>query len=582
MGLGRLPLLEPDEGRNAEVAREMLATGDWVTPHFNTLTYLDKPALFFWLVAASFRIGGISEWAARFPSALMALATICLTWSLARRMMGLSTGLRSGIILATSPLTLALARLATFDMTLTFLLTLAMATYWIGEARGVRSAGLDGLMFAAIGAATLTKGPVGFLLPLLSILAYQAMRGRLRELGRLNWGLGVLVFFAVVSPWFIAVSVRNPDFPRYALWHESLQRFATGRARRAGSLVYYVPVYLAGFFPWSFFLLWAGWTRLKRWREVRQDSHKPVTFLLAWAGVVFVLFSVSKSKLPVYFLPAVVPLSILMAQIWADLGSPGLSRPPDWLTAGFASMLGLGLLAALAPRLLLLGTLQARLVSKLHPSVAALMRPSLLYSGLIMVALAVVGRNLSRRLRGGVLSATTFALLALTVPLLAVRWVLPIRNYAAAASSRRLAETILASSERDMLLYGYFYFRTSLPFYLRRPVGLVTTDASELTSNYIPLHVDKLLFRAGVTAPVISERQQEPQPGPMEPSSRIRHLLIDPNELTALSSSKPMLVMTRNTLVGQLPIVVGRVEPLWMDSEYSVWKALGSRPETRK
>ena len=109
--LGSLALVEPDEGRNAEVAREMLASGDWLTPHFDTLPYLDKPALLFWLVAGSFRVWGLSEWAARFPSALAAMATAFLGWLLARRMFGGRVALRAGLVWATSPLVIAFARL---------------------------------------------------------------------------------------------------------------------------------------------------------------------------------------------------------------------------------------------------------------------------------------------------------------------------------------------------------------------------------------------------------------------------------------------------------------------------------------
>lgn len=266
-------MLEPDEGRNAEVAREMLAARDFITPHFNSLAYLDKPAVYFWIVAASFRLWGLTEWAARFPSALMALGTMLLAWFLARRMFGDSTGLRAGIILATTPLAIAYARWVIFDMTLAFLVTVAMTSFWFAEASDFRRPWLDVVLFAAMGVATITKGPVGFLLPLLSIVVFQALRGRFRELKRLRWGLGIAVFLATALPWFIAVSARNPEFPRYALWQESLRRFATGSTRRSGSFLYYLPVYLLGFFPWSFFLLFAAANRWKRWREIRDETQ---------------------------------------------------------------------------------------------------------------------------------------------------------------------------------------------------------------------------------------------------------------------------------------------------------------------
>ena len=559
-GLGRLPLLEPDEGRNAEVAREMLASGDLITPHFNSLVYLDKPAVYFWLVAASFRLWGVTEWAARFPSALMALATMLLTWFLARRMFGSAAGLWAGIMLATTPLVLVYARLVIFDMTLAFLVTLAMVSYWFAAAGNFRHAWLDVIMFGAMGLATITKGPVGFLLPLLSILAFQAARGRWGELRRLRWGLGALVFLAAALPWFIAVAVRNPDFPRYALWEESLRRFATGSSRRGGSIFYYVPVFLLGFFPWSFFLLLAGWNRVKRWRELRQEAHKPVLFLLAWAVVIFVFFTISRSKLPGYFLPAAVPLSLLMAHVWGQMSTEGAGGRPDWLTAGFAALMALGLLTVAAPQAFRLASVQVGLTEKLHPKVVALMSPSLFYSGLILVALGFLGRHLAARRTGKTLAASSLILLALTVPLLLLRWIEPLRIHAAASSSRGLAVTILGSPEKDFPLYGYYCFRTSLPFYLRRPVGLVTADASELTSNYISRRLPELRRQA---ARARSTGSADPDP-----------LLIDSTDLRSRARYSPrgMLVLVRNRDVQKLSQAVPHMEPLWTEWEYSVWK----------
>ena len=576
VALGRLPLLEPDEGRNAEVAREMLASGDWVTPHFDSLTYLDKPAPFFWLVAASFRLWGISEWTARFPSALLALALVLLVWFLARRMFGPAAGLRAGIILACCPLVIAFARLVIFDMMLTFLVTLALASFWWMEAADFRRPWLDVLLFAAMGLATITKGPVGFLLPLLTILAYLALSRRLRDLKRLRWGLGVAVFLAVGLPWFIAVCLRNPGFARYAFWDESLRRFAGHYTHRAGSVFYYVPVYLAGWFPWSCCLLFVGWNKLKQWRELGQERNRALLFLLAWAGVVFFFFSVSGSKLPGYVLPAMAPLSLLLARAWEEVArTEKAGGAPDWLTAGFALVLGCGLLVALAPQLARLAPAYAPSLKKLHPALAGMVQPTLLYSGLILVALAIIGRNLAARLRGPVLAGVTLALLALITPLLGLRWLAPLRSYASVNSSRRLAETILASPEKTLPLYGYYYFRTSLPFYLRRPVGLVTSDASELTSNYVASRYRELQSsarqaQAGPVRTGEGTAQQPPAPAA---------LLLGPTALRsqAQASREPTLVLVRNTHVAELAQVVGEIEPLWTEWQYSVWVIPGGK-----
>ncbi len=622
IGLGRLPLLEPDEGRNAEVAREMLLTRDWITPHFNGLTYLDKPNFLFWTIAGSFRAFGTTEWAARFPSALAALATLLLVWLMAARMFGEGAAFRAGIILATAPLFFGFARFVIFDMPLTLWVSLALTCFWLNSQRAFASRGLDALAFAAMGLATLTKGPVGFLLPLLALAAYGALAGRMRELKKVHWLTGWLVLFAVVFPWFITVSIRNPDFPRYALWEESLLRFTTGaHLRRSGSVFYYIPVYLAGFFPWSFFLLFAGWNRLKRWRELRQPAHSSSAFLIAWAGVIFGFFSVSHSKLPGYFLPALIPLSVLMAAVWREERDPARgTRLPDWLTAGLASMIFAGLLVAAATRLLGLHSLQIRLAAKLPPSLIAALGPSLLLSGMIIASLGFLGRNLATRRRGPRSRALAFAVVACTFPLLILRWIKPAENYFNVFSSRRLARTILASPQRDLPVYGYYYFRTGLPFYLHSPVGLVTNDGDEMTSNYVVSRFKTLSsVTRGSLGPLTSARRlglanSRPMSQVLRPplhstpvgeeggprcgtgegprlaglslvsatgggSAADMHWMAEPLFISgshlqdfANAAPGPFLLMVRNTQVNQALSTAGAMKPLWQAWEYSVWE----------
>ena len=354
--------------------------------------------------------------------------------------------------------------------------------------------------------------------------------------------------------------MRNPEFPRYALWQESLQRFATGSTRRGGNFLYYVPIYLLGFFPWSFFLFFAAVNRWKRWRALRDEAHKPILFLLSWAMLIFVFFSISQSKLPGYFLPAAVPLAILMAKAWGEIGTEDTGRRPDWLTAGFAVLMVLGLLVAAAPQVFRFSSVEIALTEKIPPRVVGLLKPSLFYSGLILVVLGIIGRNLAVRRTGKTLAVGSLVLVALTVPLLILRWLAPLESFAATSSSRQLARTILESPAKDLPLYGYYCFRPGLVFYLQRPVGLVTADASELTSNYISAHLVEL-------------RRQRANPallGAPPPSE----LLWDANDLRerARYSPRPMLVMVRNRDARKLSQTVPEMEPLWNDWEFSIWK----------
>jgi len=557
--LGRLPLLEPDEGRNAEVAREMLTTGDFITPHYNGFAYLDKPVVYFWLVAASMRIAGMNEWAARLPSALMAFATTFLVWFLARRMLGNGSGRRAAIIFATAPLTLAFSRIVIFDMTLAFLVTLAMVSFWLAQESDFRRPAFDVVFFAAMGVAAITKGPVGFLLPLLSALAFQGVTGRLRDWRRFRWGIGLVVFLAAALPWFVAVSMQHPDLPRYAFWDESLRRFATASTRRGGSILYYVPIYLSGFFPWSLFLLYAGLGKLRDWRKLREASWWSIAFLLAWTGVIFVFFTISRSKLPGYFLPAIVPLSILTAKAWEEIEAED-GRPPGWLRAGFLTMVVLGVIVAALPQAFRLETVALAAERKASPAVLALIKPAMFYSGVILAAMGVFGRNLATRRAGRNRAGASFALLALTVPLLVVRWGAALTAHADARSSRRLARAIMRGPEKDLTIYGFYCFRTGLPFYLGRPVGLVTSAGSELTSNYI---VATLARRRSSGAARVSEKKAGGEAD-----------LLDAEGLRARArgATAPFLVLVRNRDVQMLARTVPAMEPMWSEWEYSVWK----------
>jgi 4-amino-4-deoxy-L-arabinose transferase-like glycosyltransferase len=556
--LGRLPLTEPDEGRNAEVAREMHSQHDWITPHYDTLPYLDKPAVFFWLVAASFKLLGISEWAARLPSALAALLTTLVVWLLARSMFGESCAFRAAVVFATCPLVLIFARLVIFDMTLTLLIAVTMAAFWLAREPGRMQRSLQCAMFVAAGTATITKGPVGFLLPVFATLVYACAQRKFSELRRLTWPPGLALFVAASLPWFIAVSLRNPGFPRYAFWDESLVRFTGGHLHRGGSVFYYIPVFLAGLLPWSLLLVFAGLNRLRGWRQLRDVDHAPHAFLLSWAVAVFAFFSVSHSKLPGYFLPAVPALAVLMGKLWTgDVDQRVTLRRPDWLTAGFAALIALGLLLAVAPAWLESSSAGKLVAKKVPGNVAILLKPSVIYSGLILAALGILGRNLSGRSRGRLSAAGSFAVFALAVPLLAVRWWPALLAYARTSSTQSLANTIMHGPERDLDLYCYYYFRTSLPFYLRRPVGLVTADGDELTSNYI-------ISRW----PTLSHlRQMKPGPGSAP-------LFMNGTDLTRFgrSATAPFLVLVQNDEVGNIAELGAVVEPLWQASKYSVWK----------
>lgn len=305
--LGGAALFDPDEGRNAEKAREILALNDWITPHENFHAVLDKPMFFYWMIALSYKAFGVSEWAARFPSAAAALGCLIIVYFFARRHWGSWTALWSALILLTSVEFFALARTVILDMSLTFFMTLALCAFYEAahteQARRRQIACL--VMYLALGAAILIKGLIGVALPGMVIFFYLAFSRRWAILKNIYLVPGTLVVLAMVLPWYLEVEVRNAGYLRYFLWDEHFGRFTTTAFRRTAPWYYFFAVAAVGFLPWSMFLPVVA---RKLWRERLDD---PSLFLLLWALLPFIFFSISKSKLPHYILPIFPALAIL-------------------------------------------------------------------------------------------------------------------------------------------------------------------------------------------------------------------------------------------------------------------------------
>jgi 4-amino-4-deoxy-L-arabinose transferase-like glycosyltransferase len=253
-GLGRVPLVDPDEGRNAEVAREMAAGGDYVLPHLDGLPYLDKPVLYFAAAAVAIDGLGAGETAARLPALLAALATALLTGWFAVRLFGRGAGWPAAIAAGSAPLAVAFARIVIFDSLLSLLVTVALAAlYFAVEAArpGARARDYLGwtlLAWAAMALGVLTKGPVALVVPLLVATPFALWRRG----GRAVWHpLGIALLAVVVGPWVWAVSRRIPEFLDYALVTESWRRLTTPELKRTGPWWTFVPVLLGGTLPWS-------------------------------------------------------------------------------------------------------------------------------------------------------------------------------------------------------------------------------------------------------------------------------------------------------------------------------------------
>lgn len=305
--LGGAALFDPDEGRNSEKAREILALNDWVTPHENFHAVLDKPMFFYWTIALSYKLFGVSEWSARLPSALAALGCLLVVYFFTRLRWGEWTALWSPLILLTTIEFFALARIVIFDMSLTFFITLVLCAFY--EAAHAEGAGrrqvLCLVMYLALAAATLIKGLVGVVVPGMVIFSYLALSGQWGILRRIYPVAGALLFFALVLPWYLQVEARNAGYLKYFFWDEHFGRFTTSAFRRSGPWYYFFGVVIVGFLPWSVLLPAAA---RNAWRERRDDKS---LFLILWVLLPFIFFSVSKSKLPHYILPIFPPLAVL-------------------------------------------------------------------------------------------------------------------------------------------------------------------------------------------------------------------------------------------------------------------------------
>jgi len=327
-GLGRPALWEPDEGRYAEVAREMLLQGDYVTPRNDWVRYFEKPPLVYWVTAAAMKIFGANEFAARAPAALFSTGQVAVTEALGEAMFGPIAGVMAAVALALSPLFFGFARFATPDPALAFFFTAALASFYMAAKSGYMSAesgtaepgsfrrrgGRNGMILAAalLGLGTLAKGPVALALGGAVALVWLIIEGRAREALTIPWLWCAIVYLAITAPWFVLAAERNAGFLQFFFVHEHVQRYLESTEHEWGPY-FFVIVVAGGMWPWLYFAP-LGLHDLRN-----RDGDEPavtkrrsaLAFLLIWFGLIFVFFSIPRSKLGEYILPGFPPLAII-------------------------------------------------------------------------------------------------------------------------------------------------------------------------------------------------------------------------------------------------------------------------------
>ncbi len=477
--LGNLPLLQPDEGRNAEVAREMKESGAWLSPSYDGIAYLDKPAFFFKAVALSLSAFGNNETAARIPSAMFGLALLAITFLFCRCVHGTRCAVMAVIIIATMPLYVVFSRTVIFDMTLAFFVSAAIfAGYRAEECDGKSRHNWYLLGALAAGLATLVKGPVGFLIPGLVLFIFHRIEGRRGVWKRFFAPLNLLVFFGVTLPWFIGLSLQHHDFPYYGLIEESFHRFTTTTFHRSQPFYFYALIVAGLFLPWSFILPEAG---VAAWKNKKFMSSAD-RLCLVWAVVVVVFFSLSKSKLPGYILTVTVACGILTARFFER----ALANPDGKAARiiGRAAITLAVLCFAVAMTAIFLLPRMDSLAKPLGLSIkdAEELGRHFVTPIILLLIISMVGLLVRFRRDAGLCFAvfTIFPLLLFTLNFGVIETVFNVK------SARQLSQKIPVLPPETRLAF-LECFPSGLPFYLNRTAMLITKDGSEITSasNYI-------------------------------------------------------------------------------------------------
>ena len=317
--LGAIGFVGPDEPRYAWIARDMAETGDWVTPRLYGKPWFEKPPLFYWGAALSFKLFGVSEAAARLPSAVSALlATLALAW-LALRLYGAETARWLLLLLSTTVGMIGFSRAAATDMPFSAMLTIAMvcAAVALGLARDESSPVIPQTPWLALvlfgfflGLAVLAKGPAAIILSGGAVFCWALFTKRWRHAFRLLHPAAIASFSLTALPWYIVCARRNPDFIRIFIIEHNFKRYLTPEFQHLQPFWFYLPIVLAATLPWTLVLIAVAKDMMQSFRD-RLGSGMPSMFLGSWFGVPFVFFTLSKSKLPGYILPALPPLVLL-------------------------------------------------------------------------------------------------------------------------------------------------------------------------------------------------------------------------------------------------------------------------------
>lgn len=447
------PLLTPDEGRYAEIAREMAVRGDYITPYLNNIKYFEKPILFYWLGAAAIKVGGPTIFAVRAINALMGILGCLITYAAGRLLYGRTAGLLASLILATSTLYFVMSHMVSLDLPVTVFISTSLYGFMLAVQSQHESSRRWFLWGAAAAAAlaVLTKGLIGIVFPGMIVCAWMLVMNEWRQLKRLPILSACLIFLLIAAPWHIAVNHYNPEFFHFYFIEQHFLRYTTLNIGHYQPAWFFIPVFAAGFFPWIVFLPQTLLASLPARFAERKQMTSEIFFLLA-AVLIFIFFSFSKSKLIPYILPVLPPLALLTGRYLASQ----LKQPSRGFTAGlFALVLGSVVLIKY------LWTLQITLMEPvsalfyLRAGLASLLGASLLawlanaYSPRMSLKLMLIGTSV-------------FLILGhASVQFIDTRTIQPLAN----------TLNHLLQPGDEVITYNQYY--QDLPFYIQRPVTIL-------------------------------------------------------------------------------------------------------------
>lgn len=447
-----------DEGRYAEIPREMAESGDWVTPRLNGIKYFEKPPLQYWATAAAYQLFGERHWTARLWSALTGLLGILLTGYAGRRLFGGNAGLYAALVLGSSLLYVFVGHINTLDMGLTFFMTLSLTGFLLAQ-RDAATPGENRLwMHVAWGAmalSVLSKGLIGIALPGAVLVIYTLIEGDFALWKKLHLATGALLFLAVAAPWFIAASLVNPEFPRFFFLHEHFERFLTKAHGRYEPWWYFVPILAAGVLPWFVTLFDA---LLRAWRiEDPRQIFRTKRFLLIWAVFIYTFFSVSDSKLSSYILPIFPALALLTAERLTRLSGNVLS----WQALPVAALAAVAI--GLAPAVEIRASSEASLALYRDYAPWLMAAAAVLFAGGAISWYHFRRDQVKRAVVGLAASGLVCAQLVLTGH----------ESLSPATSAYHLAEKIKPDLRPGVPFYSVGVYEQTLPFYIQRTVTLV-------------------------------------------------------------------------------------------------------------